>query len=94
MNAIYTAAELLKERAKRTTDETAFTVELDQDSERIYLHADTDRRSSGYNNKATFYHAEAVTAICEALRLSFYISCSIEYAKNGRPEPCFEVVIS
>ena len=93
MNKIAIAAELLKERASRTTDSTAFKVTVFKDSEneecRISLTADYDRRE---DSDSAFYHMDTVSEICRALHLSSYLCCKIVDGKFG-PSATFDVQI-
>lgn len=87
MNKIQTAATLLREIAKNTTDATAFRVEVDKESERqtISLRPDMKRRgvSEYINNGDTFYHQAEVVAVCGALNLHTFISAVLV---EGKPE--------
>jgi len=79
MNKIAIAAELLKERASKTIDATAYCVEVEKDQEgnatRIILYEDEERRGI---TDGTFYHMEDVVAICHPLHLNFWISAIVE----------------
>ena len=93
MNKIQIAAELLQERAERTTDATAFKVTVKQENdgrERIVLTPDYDRRG---DRDSAFYHTEELAKICEVLHLQNWISAGIYYDENERPRATFEVHI-
>ena len=89
MNKIKIAAELLSERAKNTTDATAFIVKAEKD--RIYLTPDSDRRMD--TDLGTFYHMEDVVSICRPLHLSFWIASKVYIDGNGNYRATFEVNI-
>ena len=89
MNKIKIAAELLSERAKNTTDATAFIVKAEKD--RIYLTPDSDRRMD--TDLGTFYHMEDVVSICRPLHLSFWIASKVYIDGNGNYRATFEVDI-
>lgn len=93
MNKYKIAAELLEERATRTTDETAFTVKVFKNSEneecRIVLYPDTERRG---DDSAAFYHMEDVVSVCNALNLRCYASPCIKQTPDG-PVATFQVHI-
>ena len=93
-NAIETAATLLRERAKRTTDATAFSVKASKDKDEILLTPDMKRRTWDWHlNASSFHHMEEVTAICTALHLSFYFSGAMLESPSGKSVPSFEVRI-
>lgn len=94
MNKVTIAAELLKEKATKTTDATAFKVKVYRDSEnedcRISLTPDRDRRG---DLDSAFYHMDTVGEICNALHLSSYICPKIHFDENGNPFATFDVQI-
>ena len=79
MNKISIAAELLNERASRTTDATAFAIKVEKDQEgndkRIIITEDEERRGVP---DGTFYHMEDVVDICRPLKLSYWITTRVE----------------
>lgn len=89
MNKIKIAAELLKERATNTTDGAAFIVKAEKD--RIVLTPDADRRDG--IDLGTFYHMDAVVAICTPLQLPYWISAKTYVDGNGNTKATFEVHI-
>lgn len=91
MNTIKIAAELLAERAKKTTDATAFVVTVEKDKSRILLTPDSDRRGGSFLD--AFYHMEDVVSICRPLKLSFWIAARTYADENGNIRPTFEVDI-
>ena len=93
MNKIQTAAALLRERAKNSTDAAAFAVKVSKDANRITLTADIKRRGTGYGTLDTFYHSEDLMNICKTLGLFYWISARIETDKNGIQVPAFQVDI-
>lgn len=71
MNKIKIAAELLADRAERTTDATAFIVKIEDDRNSLDLVPDMVRR---HNDGRTFFHMETVVDVCRALNLNFWIT--------------------
>ena len=89
MQKIKIASELLKEKAEKTTDGTAFIVKTEKD--RIILTPDADRRDG--LDMGTFYHMDAVVAICTPLHLAYWITAKTYVDGNGNIRATFEVHI-
>ena len=93
MNKIQTAASLLREVSKNTTDAAAFAVKVSKEGNRITLTADKKRRGPGCGTLDTFYHEKDVVQICGALDLSFWFSARLDRDVNGIEVPAFAVEI-
>ena len=76
MNKIQTAAQLLRQVAKDTTDATAFAVKVNktEDMEEILLSPDMKRRQDKSLFGDTFFHIDSVVSICQALGLHYYFT--------------------
>ena len=87
MRKIMTAAALLREITKNTTDSAAFRVEVykDERCDEIYLTPDYKRRGEDWWSGTTFYHSREVVMIAEALGLHYFISAVYDN-ENRRAE--------
>ena len=97
MNKIQTAAKILREIARNTTDAAAFRVESSEEEEEkgkvLYLRPDYKRRESlTYMTGATFFHTCDLVCVCQALKLHFFITSRIVY-RSEDPLPSSEFMV-